>query len=229
MDQKRVNVEFEAKEKARKAGANVVNGKWMSKKDGPDEFENTKDMSVLVDLVNRISRDDSELKEYVDPGVLTVPDDCLCNEEENAFWEELLNYKYWNALVAVLKIKESGLPRTTEQRASLLNYFASTSSYRSGEQYDVSYKDLCDYCEKFDKAYNFKVVSAIKRKHGITGFNFEMSLNKSELTDEEKALFRFVFPIKVKTMVRERYLENEVLSKDDQELDASMEAESFPC
>ena len=229
MNEKRVNVEFEEEERARKAGANVVNGKWMSKKDGPDEFVNKKDMSVLVDLVNRISKEDSEPKEYVDPGVLTVPKNCLCNEEENAFWEELLEYKYWNALLAVLKIKECGLPRTTEQRALLLNYFASTCSYHTGEQYNVSYKELCDYSEKFNEAYNFEVVSAIKRKHGITGFNFEMSLNKGDLTDEEKALFRFVFPIKIKTLVRERYLESEAPAKEDQELDSSMEVETFPC
>ena len=56
-----------------------------------------------------------------------------------------------------------------------------------------------------------------------------MSLNKGDLTDEEKALFRFVFPIKIKTLVRERYLESEAPAKEDQELDSSMEVETFPC
>lgn len=228
MDEKRTSVDFESKEEARKAGAHVVNGTWMIKKSGSDEFRNEADKQSLLDLADRIMNPKQKTGVYKEPGSLEVPEDCLCDESENKFWEELLDYRYWNALTAVLKIKQSGLPRTTEQRAMMLNYFASVNSYHAGEQYNVSYKELCDYCEKFEAAYNYQIVSTIKRHHGITGFNFEMSLNKNDLTEEEKALFRFVFPIKVKTMVRERYLENEVSDKQN-EAELSEEAEAFPC
>ena len=228
MDEKRTSVDFESKEKARNAGAHVVNGTWMIKKSGSDEFHEDADKQSLLDLAERIMTPKQKTGEYKAPDSLRVPENCLCDESENKFWEELLDYRYWNALTAVLKIKQSGLPRTTEQRAKMLNYFASVNTYRAGEQYNVSYKELCDYSEKFEEAYNYQIVSAIKRHHGITGFNFEMSLNKNELTEEEKALLRFVFPIKVKTMVRERYLENEVPDKQN-EAELQEEAEAFPC
>lgn len=203
---KKVFVDFNAKDKARQLGNRVENGEWIGSGDQGSDRVHAEPNAILKDFAERLLDDDCKTKKTVSEAFckdFSVPPECLCDEEEDASWKKLLDYRNWNALVAVMKIKEKGLPRSESQRAEMLNYFASVSSFKTGEQYNVTYKELCDYCDKFREAYGFEKVIRMQREYGIDGFNFNASINKSKMTDEMKALFRFVFPINVKTIIRE--------------------------
>lgn len=206
--EKTIMVDFNAKDSAREAGAKVKNGKWTIRKTkNIDEIkvDNIEAKNKLKNLVQRIANKEenidasnTQLAEH-----LSISDNLLCDEENDNFWDNLLDFRNWNALVAVQSIKKDGLPRLERQREKMLGYFANVRTFKVGEQYPVGYKDICDYCEAFNKAYGFETVGMLQRKHNINGFNFESNLNTSAMTNEEKELFRFVFPISIKTSVRE--------------------------
>lgn len=205
----KINVDFDAKDAARAQGAKVVPSGWVSKK-GKDIHSPLSDEEKAKQLeqknnINKIAKRmfASDALEEDNVFHLDEMENCFCNKEDEEKWNTLLDFRNWNALEAVLLIKKSGLSRSEKNREKMLSYFAQEASFKKGEQYHVSYKELCDYCSSFEKMYSFERIVLLQRKHKINGFNFESSVNKSGMTGEEKELFKFVFPLSIKTEVRE--------------------------
>ena len=112
------------------------------------------------------------------------------------------NEKFWagidinmiadkDVLMLALDIKTNGYPSNPVIRAAILNRF---NKHSEGDYY-LEYEKLCNYCSDFEEAYPLdKILYLIKAT--ITNMqNYIIDINRSSLTNEEKALLYFVLPI----------------------------------
>lgn len=198
-----VEVDFDSKNTAKAMGLKFKDEKWFGKGNVPKEISKRDESeAVLKDFVQRLEKKQHDVSDEDESCFeFSVPEECLCSEENQVHWNTLLHFKNWNALKAVSYIKEFGLPRNEKDRTKMFKYFVNA---KVGEQYVVCYEDVLDYSDKFKKAYGFETVQNLQKKYKIYGHNFLASLNKTEIPNEVKMLFQFVFPLSIKTTIKER-------------------------
>ena len=121
-------------------------------------------------------------------------------KEDNFSWEYALSEE-WDSLRIVSLIKKYGMPETVAARIYLLENINNRlqmelQKRNPGDQYDVVYEDLCDYCPAFRRTYGFTTIRKALTFANITNcYNLRMNLSKSKLSEELQLATLYVFPI----------------------------------
>lgn len=104
-------------------------------------------------------------------------------------WEKILGDKNADNLVIVWQLKNKGLPADESQMIEILKRLAR----REKGQYRISYDDLAEYVKEFYEKYPPSMIENLARQIQCGG-DFQMAIDNSNLTAENKWLLRFVFP-----------------------------------
>lgn len=121
-------------------------------------------------------------------------------------WETYFKNTGWNSLDVVQKIKENGLPKEEKLRIYILKNLR--NSKNMGD-YNVVYLDLCEYAAAFKNTYPYELIDTAFRVANLkNGYNFELKVGTSDLSEELKELLLYVFPIHYRNSIleKEKYL-----------------------
>ncbi len=109
-------------------------------------------------------------------------------EEKNrqAIWSEAIRSK--DTLQIAATLRDLGLPKEEIQRVEILKILRNP-----GRSLRLHFEDLQDFSPSFRETYSIDRIKEIVEKHIAGGTDYQLTLENSNATNEEKELIKFVF------------------------------------
>lgn len=176
-EEDRLVVTLNERSDAKQKGAEYVRGSffsgnkngWFAPKAGTDEEGRPTDPAIRLSLFEKYGQ-----KEVAEEKI---------NE---SLWKEALNSR--DTLKVAAMIRDKGIPAKEIQRVEMLRILRNP-----GKSLRIQFDDLRDFSKSFKEAYSEERIKKIIEKHIVGGTDYQITLENSNATPEEKELIKYVF------------------------------------